>query len=297
MRAFLLFALILFGYAPDASHAAAIQDAAAKGDVAAIITILDGGADVNQIDDNVTPLYIAAVKGNLEAAQLLIKRGANVNLATKFGTPLLVAAKYSNTEIVGLLLANGANPNAAMNSLTPLHEAAESGCLGCVTKLVEARADVNALTSEGWPAIHLAKKRDHDDIVAYLRGHGAEKFAMPPISALLAQARPKLGEEVFLQTCKQCHISMTDTGEAPPLWGVVGRKKASVEGYLSYSSALQEQTGTWTYEALNVFIAGPTRAVPGTEMDFPGLQDEKQRANVIAFLRTLSNNPLPLPAK
>ena len=90
---------------------------------------------------------------------------------------------------------------------------------------------------------------------------------------------------------------MTDTGEAPPLWGVVGRKKASVEGYLSYSSALQEQTGTWTYEALNVFIAGPTRAVPGTEMDLPGLQDEKQRAEVVAYLRTLSNNPLPLPAK
>lgn len=297
MRGFLLFVLILFGHAPAASYAAAIQDAAAKGDVTAIVAILDGGADVNLIDGSVTPLYMAAVKGNLEAAQLLIKRGANVNLATKFGTPLFVVTKYSNIEIVGLLLANGANPNVVTDGLTPLHQAAESGCFGCVTQLVEAGADVNVLTSEGWPAVHLAKSKGHDDIVAYLRDHGAEKFAMPPISPLLAQAKPKLGKKIFQQTCKECHLSMTDTSQAPPLWGVVGRKKASIEGYLSYSPALKEENGVWTYEALNTFITNPARAVPGTGMKFPGLQDEKQRAAVIAFLRTLSNKPLPLPAK
>jgi cytochrome c len=65
MRGFLLFVLILFGHIPVASHAAAIHDAAKKGDVAGIAAELDAGADINAIDGGATPLYFAARRGTL----------------------------------------------------------------------------------------------------------------------------------------------------------------------------------------------------------------------------------------
>ena len=75
----------------------------------------------------------------------------------------------------------------------------------------------------------------------------------------------------------------------------MGRGKAA-ESDGEYSSALREAGGTWTFEELNSFIADPTFTLPGTNMAFTGVQDEKQRADVIAYLRTFSDTPpLPLP--
>ena len=141
------------------------------------------------------------------------------------------------------------------------------------------------------------QRNGHQDIVAYLRDHGAEKLSVPPISALLAKADPKSGKELFRLNCDGCHLltGVLNT-VGPKLLGVVGRKKASGENF-TYSPPLKEESGTWTYEELNIFISDPAPAVPGTDMRFPGLQDEKQRADVIAYLRTLSDTPLALPAQ
>ena len=82
----------------------------------------------------------------------------------------------------------------------------------------------------------------------------------------------------------------------PNLYGVLGRKIASHEGY-EYSDALKAKGGeTWDYEKINHMIENPNAFAPGTKMAlFPGLPDAKQRADVLVFLRTKNDNPPPLP--
>jgi cytochrome c len=277
------------------AQASSLGDLVRKGDIAAVTSALDKGAPIDEID-GVTPLYIACEDGKLELAKLLIMRGADVNLLVSWQrTPLYAANKGGYPDIVKLLLDNGANPDQSTKSQTPLHVAAENGCLQCVTYLVDAGADVNAL-SNGSPPIHLAKLRGHDDVVAYLRGHGAAPPAIAPISARLASANLGSGKEIFDATCRGCHFAAPgiDGPRRANLWGVVGRRKAS-ETNVEYSSSLKEASGDWTFEELNSFVANPALTLPGTDMIFPGLPDEKQRADLIAYLRTLSDAPLPLP--
>jgi cytochrome c len=278
------------------SQASDLGDLVRSGDVAAVASALDKGAAIDEID-GVTALYIACEAGNVELAQLLIDRGADVNLPVTWQrTPLYAANMGRYAGIVKLLLDNGADPRQVAKGQTPLHVAAEKGCLQCVVHLVEAGADVNALTSNGSPPIHFAKLGGHEDVVAYLRGHGAGGPAIAPISARLATANTESGKEIFDGNCGACHLSapgIKNPGRAS-LWGIVGRPKAS-ESDVHYSSALKEAGGNWTFEELNSFISNPALTLPGTDMPFEGLQDEKKRANLIAYLRTLSDKPVPLP--
>ena len=87
MREVLLFILLVLVHIPIVSHAAAIHDAAMKGDVAAITAALDAGAGVDESDGSATPLYLAVRGGHIAAAKLLMERGADVNAAP---TPLWV---------------------------------------------------------------------------------------------------------------------------------------------------------------------------------------------------------------
>ncbi len=285
--------LWLFALPAEASN---LADLVKNGDIAGVVSALDNGADINELD-GVTALYVASETGNVELANLLIDRGADVDLPASWQrTPLYAASKGGYADIVKLLLDKGANPHQVTKSQTPLHVAAENGCLQCVIQLVDAGADVNAL-SNGSPPIHLAKLRGHDDVVAYLDSHGASPPAIPPISAQLASANAELGKEIFDRTCRDCHFAAPgiDGPRRANLWGIVGRRKAS-ESNVEYSSSLKEAGGNWTFEELNLFISNPALTLPGTDMIFTGLQDEKQRVDLIAYLRTLSETPLPLPA-
>jgi cytochrome c len=116
------------------------------------------------------------------------------------------------------------------------------------------------------------------------------------LPALLAKADPAKGA-TDAAICKACHSF--EKGEPSPigpnLHDVVGRKIASVEGF-NYSPALKAHAGeVWTYENLNHWITNPQAFASGTIMAFPGFSDAKERADVIAFLRTKTENPLPLP--
>ena len=101
---------------------------------------------------------------------------------------------------------------------------------------------------------------------------------------------------LFQKQCATCHT--IDKGGpnkvGPNQWNIVGRKKASHEGF-SYSSALQAKGGDWTYEDINHMIFKPQAFVHGTKMAFAGLPKEQDRADVIAYLRTMNDNPPPLP--
>ncbi len=116
-----------------------------------------------------------------------------------------------------------------------------------------------------------------------------------PLPVLLAKADPKRGAQVA-KVCTTCH-SFDKGGAAkigPPLWGVVGRPIASYPGF-SYSDSLKSIGGDWTYEKLAHWIADPKAMAAGTKMAFAGERDPAKDADVLAFLQTLSDNPVPFP--
>ena len=127
---------------------------------------------------------------------------------------------------------------------------------------------------------------------------GGEAPASQPIGVLLAGADAGAGEAAA-KKCLACHTF--GEGEAnkvgPNLWDVVMHPIAAHEGY-EYSDAMKayaEEVGDWSYEQLDTYLTDPTGVVPGTKMVFPGLKNDKERANVVAYLRSLSGSPEPLP--
>ncbi|MER8437973.1 cytochrome c family protein [Mesorhizobium sp. M1312] len=120
-----------------------------------------------------------------------------------------------------------------------------------------------------------------------------------PIADLLANANVEAGAAVF-KKCQACH-----TGEkggpnkvGPDLWDIVDRPIAEHAGF-AYSAGMKEFSKggaeKWTYDNLNHFLLSPKKLVKGTAMGFAGLPKDEDRANVIAYLRTLSDSPKPLP--
>ena len=116
-----------------------------------------------------------------------------------------------------------------------------------------------------------------------------------PIETELASASAEHGAQVAKQ-CGICHNFQEGQGPkiGPDLYGVVGREVATKAGF-NYSAALKAKGGTWSFEELNKWLKDPRADVPGTAMTFAGLPSEKARADVIAYLNSLSKNPLPIP--
>jgi len=121
-------------------------------------------------------------------------------------------------------------------------------------------------------------------------------LAIEPIDGLLSHADAAAGEKTG-HVCLTCHNVAKGGGTVigPNLWDVVGRPHAAVPGF-NYSTALKAtRAGSWTYDELNHWLYSPQAYAPGTFMGFPGLKKAEDRANVIAWLRTLSDHPQPLP--
>lgn len=119
--------------------------------------------------------------------------------------------------------------------------------------------------------------------------------AIEPVGPLLAAADLAAGEAQS-KKCTACH-TFTQGGPnrvGPNLWDIVGAKHAHAEGF-AYSDAIKSKPGNWDYEELNHFLASPRTYAPGTKMAFAGLPRVADRAALIAYLRTLSASPKPLP--
>jgi cytochrome c len=97
----------------------------------------------------------------------------------------------------------------------------------------------------------------------------------------------KAGAMVY-KRCAVCHTNAKGGGDAlgPNLFGIVGRKAASREGF-AYSGALRKAGIVWNEASLTKWAAGPARMVPGTKMAFPGVTSKKQQSDVVAYLGTL----------
>jgi cytochrome c len=120
--------------------------------------------------------------------------------------------------------------------------------------------------------------------------------AMPDWGTVLASADVAAGKATSTK-CEQCHdLSKGGPNKiGPNLYGVVDRVRATHPGF-SYSAAMKGKPGNWTYDELFKFIKSPGSDIPGTKMSFAGLRSDKDRINLIAYLRTNSDAPSPIPA-
>jgi len=151
----------------------------------------------------------------------------------------------------------------------------------------------------GYMAPHKSDKPGMEVVVAEAPTPGETPVAevAPDWGTVLPTADIAAGEKVHGR-CLQCH----DFGKGGPnkigpnLYGIVGNTHAHAEGF-AYSSAMAALKGkTWGYEELDAFLKNPKGAIPGTKMAFAGLSKTTERVNLIAYLRTLSDAPLAIPA-
>lgn len=127
-------------------------------------------------------------------------------------------------------------------------------------------------------------------------GGDASAEAAVPLPVLLASASAERGQSL-VRACAACHAFEKGGPNkvGPGLYGVVGHEKAAHEGF-SYSDALKSKGGAWSFEDLDHFIANPRGYAPGTKMAYAGEKNPARRADMLAYLRSLSDSPVDLPA-
>jgi cytochrome c len=124
---------------------------------------------------------------------------------------------------------------------------------------------------------------------------GAAKEPEQPVETLLAKASVEKGQATAKQ-CQACHTFEKGGPNrvGPNLWNIVGSPRGEDRGF-NFSAAMKAKGGTWTFDELNKFLTNPRGYIPGTAMTFAGLSRAEQRADVIDYLHTLSDNPVALP--
>ena len=127
-------------------------------------------------------------------------------------------------------------------------------------------------------------------------GHAAPAEPEKPLPVLLASANVDKGKNTARQ-CQACHTFEKGGPNrvGPNLWNIVGSGRGEDRGGFNFSQAMKTKGGKWTFDELYKFLKSPREYIPGTAMTFAGINNDQQRADVIAFLDTLSDSPVPLP--
>ncbi len=156
----------------------------------------------------------------------------------------------------------------------------------------------------GWIGVNLVHQTKPEHEILKIEGAASHEAAaepakaepLAPVGPLLAAADVASGDSLAKKQCASCH-TFNEGGKAgvgPNLYGVVGTGRAQAAGF-NYSAAIKGKPGSWSFEDLNAWIAKPAAFAPGTRMTYQGLKSPQQRADLIAYLRSLSHSPVPLP--
>ena len=123
-----------------------------------------------------------------------------------------------------------------------------------------------------------------------------EPTERPSALPLIATASVDDGAKGF-RKCQSCHSidPAGDNGTGPNLYNVVGRSIAAVGEFNNYSDSLREIGGAWTYEKLDDYLEDPKQLAPKGTMSFIGLKKAPERAAVIKFLISNTQNPPKMP--
>ena len=194
LRAAVLVALCATTLWAAAAMDAPVAEAAARGDLESVRTLLRDGADVNAAQgDGMTALHWAALRGDAEMVSVLVYAGANVASTTRLGayTPLHLASRDGRAEAVTLLIEAGSDPDAAATTgVTPLHFAAAGGDVPTLTSLLEAGVEVDAReNSNGQTPLIFAAAAGRLDAVRALIAHGADVSIASRVLDFVEKAR------------------------------------------------------------------------------------------------------------
>ncbi|MDE5061632.1 MULTISPECIES: c-type cytochrome [Wolbachia] len=141
-------------------------------------------------------------------------------------------------------------------------------------------------------------KIEHQTIVTAGSNESQQKIEQVAldIGTLMQNASFEKGKSAA-KKCIACHSfekgGMNKVG--PNLWNVVGNKKAHLGNSFNYSKAVLERGGKWGYEELFAFLKNPKAYIKGTRMAFAGISNPQEIADLVSYLRSMSDSPVALP--
>ncbi len=171
---------------------------------------------------------------------------------------------------------------------------------GAVLGTVLAVVTLNILV-DGLMTPPKADKPGMEVVVAEAPGGGGtatpEVEVKPDWGTLIPAADLAAGDKAHVR-CQQCHDFAKGGPNkiGPNLYGIVGAKHGHAEGYAYSPAIVAMKDKDWGYDELDAFLKNPKAAIPGTKMSFAGLSKQADRVNLIAYLRTLSDAPMAIPA-